>query len=263
MESNTENKKTPLKLSVPPDYMRESYQNNNYCFWDDYLTDVLIESGTYLSSGVFAAISKGVPNIHTMEIDPNLYQYNLKYMFSNLINNKGTSEVAEAASRFIFDNSLSITYYCGDSCEILPQLMPQVDMEVSFWLDGHVSNTEGSGLIASTPSDIGGGQPLMKELEIIKNHRIKTHRLMLDIDCPKNWNRLDEIKEFILSINPEYKIKTVPRFYFDDEEKTVEYMEYLKRHFDENDDNLQKAISNWKKDLPDDYSNNVVLLAKV
>ena len=249
-------------------YLRESYLSNNYCFWDNIINNTLFESGTYLGAGVLAALTKGVQNVYSIEIDKALYDINVKNMCDVIRENDyGDCVINPNQSLFrVTDNKgnliFKINYFLGDSCGIIPQLLPQINTKLSFWLDGHVSSSEGH---ASTASPIAGKEPLFHELEAIKQHHIKNHNLFLDIDSPDNWNRKDEIKDFLKSINPDYTVDEVRRFYFDDPNEVIKYESFLKCEWGVNESAIQTLKDNrfWQDRLPDVWNNNVVIRAYV
>ena len=242
-------------------YLKESYQSNNYCFWNEYISDTLVESGTYFGAAVLAALTKGVRVVHTIEIDKVLYNYNVEKMTETLLlNGAGSLSLKPKHATFNIRNLIQVNYYLGDSCEILPQLLPQLNTQLSFWLDGHVSSDTG---IASTASLIGGKEPLFHELDIIKNHSVKNHIIFIDIDSPDNWDRLDEIKSFIKSINPHYTIEEIPRFYFDNAEKVKEYKKHLQDFWGTSSETIKDLQEFWEKGLPEKWDKNIVLRAFV
>ena len=249
-------------------YLRESYLSNNYCFWDNIINNTLFESGTYLGAAVLAALTKGVQNIYSIEIDKNLYDINVRNMCEvTSQNNYADCTIRPNQSLFrLLDSNgnliFKLNYFLGDSCAVLPQVLPQINTKLSFWLDGHVSSAEG---IASTASPIAGKEPLFHELEVIKQHHIKNHNLFLDIDSPDNWDRKDEIKDFLKSINPDYTVDEVKRFYFDDPDEVIKYESFLKSEWGVEESTIQKLKDNrfWEDRLPDVWDNNVVIRAYV
>jgi hypothetical protein len=117
-----------------------------------FKNDVFIETGTYLGGGVLLAQKCGFKEIHSIEMSGYYYELmSSKLKHANL--------------------------YLGDSCDILPTILSKIDSPCTFWLDGHTipgdSNTSsnGSGWIHC---------PILKELEAIKNHSIKTHTILID-----------------------------------------------------------------------------------
>ena len=69
-------------------------------------------------------------------------------------------------------------------------MLKEVDKKACFWLDAHAD---------------GGGVPTMEELDDIKEHHIKDHTIIID-DIPVYFSECkDQLKNKILSINPDYK----------------------------------------------------------
>lgn len=155
-----------------------------------YLTDNFIESGTFKGDGIIRAIKAGFKNLYSVEIhEPN---YNNS---RNRINN------------FIKKNKLDISFpniYLGDCVEVFPKIIAEIDSKSTFWLDGHAGQKWYGEQVKNCP--------LLEELEIIKNHHIKNHIIMIDdLRIIKNnaWGE-EGINEDILiqkikSINPDYQ----------------------------------------------------------
>ena len=75
-----------------------------------------------------------------------------------------------STNRFVSNPNVSIVK--GDSFLVLPSIMENVNERVTFWLDGHHSC-----------GDTALGEhwaPLMQELDVIKNHGIKTHTIIIE-----------------------------------------------------------------------------------
>ena len=96
---------------------------------------IFIESGTkYGKTAV--AMTQVFDHVHTIEINPTFYSQAKRHYRGN-----------------------RITFYCGDSCDVLPDIIPQIDQNAVFFLDGHWSE-----------GDTGRGQkdcPLLEELSCI------------------------------------------------------------------------------------------------
>ena len=77
----------------------------------------------------------------------------------------------------------------GDSNELLPKMLSLLTEPSLIFLDGHFNN----------------GEPLWGELEILKNHPIKNHTII--IDDFKNYfsSRENELKLRLKEINPNYE----------------------------------------------------------
>jgi hypothetical protein len=151
-----------------------------------FLNSVFIETGSYVGDGIQAALDSGFQKVFSIEIVDRFYQHCLK--------------------RFEHDPRVELRR--GDSVEILPILLKWNVVEpATFWLDAHYSGGDTA----------WGSQriPILKELEIIGQHEIKTHTILID-DMRAvqhgfegdGWNdiTLKQIEEAIWMINPLYRI---------------------------------------------------------
>jgi hypothetical protein len=158
----------------------QKYAYNNY----------FLETGTHTGGGVQVAQYVGFQHIISIDID----------------------EVFYKASKKLFAESESdIRLYLGDSAIILPEIINKIKEPITFWLDGHVSTRMVVGVIEV---------PLLIELDIIAEHPIKTHTILIDdrrmmgkiekTDKPWShvWENVTEEKVIkkLLEINPNYKI---------------------------------------------------------
>ena len=92
----------------------------------------------------------------------------------------------------------------GDSGKILGSVIASLNAPITFWLDGHWS-----------AGDTAKGEsitPLMAELDIIRQHPIKTHTILIDdirfLDSAGfEWITSDAVLKKIKEINPNYKIR--------------------------------------------------------
>jgi hypothetical protein len=135
---------------------------------------IFIETGTYLGDAILAAQSVGFKEYYSVEFNPELW--------------------FEATKRF--DGDKSVNLLLGSSDECLAKLMPNINERCLFWLDAH--DTFGT----------GGGVPTYSELEVLKNHKIKNHTLIID-DIPLYFGDGQEIKNKIMEINDKYKIEMI------------------------------------------------------
>ena len=104
----------------------------------------------------------------------------------------------------LFSQNPNVQIIKGDSYKILPDIIKDINVPITFWLDGHHSC-----------GDTGLGDywtPLIQELEGIKNHPIKTHTIMIDdMRCwldpnPVNGFYTPDIINKLNEINPNYKL---------------------------------------------------------
>jgi hypothetical protein len=154
---------------------------SNIQLFEKYNTNpVFIETGSYAGEGIRNAIFAGYKNIHSIELAEKYYQFCKSY----------------------FKYIDFVHLYEGDSVTILSCILDKINTSITFWLDAHYSG--GDTDFKDTLS------PLMRELEIIKTHPIKTHTIIIDdlrewhSDYPAIKFGTDEIKNKILEINPNY-----------------------------------------------------------
>ena len=146
-----------------------------------YLNNIFVETGSYLGDGIQKAINAGYKNIISIELSDKYHSI--------------------CTNRFLSNPNVSIIK--GDSFKVLPNIMENINEQVTFWLDGHHSC-----------GDTALGEywcPLMQELNVIKSHHIKTHTIMIDVmRCwelpnPVHGFYKEDIFKKLLEINSEYK----------------------------------------------------------
>lgn len=140
-----------------------------------------IETGTGSGDGVQRALKAGFEQIYSIELAPHLYDH----------------------SRQRFENESNVVILFGNSTEVLPKILDYIDAPVTFWLDGHYSWHNTARGDTNTP--------VLQELEIIKQHPIKTHTILID-DVRQfgtvefDFIEVDDIIAKLLEINPKYQI---------------------------------------------------------
>jgi len=157
-----------------------------------YRNDIFVETGTGGGGGIQNALKYGFNEIHSIEIQPKLYELCKK----------------------LFKNNQNVHLYLGDSLDILPKILSKIEKQTTFLLDAHVMKlSELQGKVIC---------PVLKELEFIithsKNKNIKHHSII--IDDVKFFNgktesfgkiKLNDIQKSILDVDPTYVIKTYRR----------------------------------------------------
>ena len=160
---------------------------------------ILIETGTYEGDTplrifgygqTFNRIDEGgYEKVYTIELQERLYELS-KERLKGLIE-KGLVEIIK-----------------GDSATELQGVMDKVNEQATILLDAHI---DGGNYIRDVTPDIRRC-PLYEELEVIKNHKIKEHIIMIDdvrlLGNAGTWgdhHPVDRIKEIITKINPNYK----------------------------------------------------------
>lgn len=161
-------------MSLPP--------NRN--LFKEYQNRYGVETGTWRSDGVAAFLDAGFAHIRTIDIDPEARTF--------------------CANRFWLTKNthLDIRCYTGDSAEMLWDMIKDINEPITFFLDGHFQMIEGE-----NPGD--NPFPLLKELEQIGRHPIRTHVIIIDdwhIFYPDRvgYSKQD-VKDAVLKINPAYK----------------------------------------------------------
>lgn len=126
---------------------------------------LFFETGTHKGDGVQNALNIGFEEVVSIEILPELYEGCVKR----------------------FKDSNKIHLFLGDSNERMEEMLELIKEPSLIFLDGHFDN----------------GVPLWKELEILKNHSIKNHTIIVD-DVPNYFGNGNKVKEKLLEINPNY-----------------------------------------------------------
>lgn len=143
---------------------------------------LLIETGTFNGSGTEAALASGM-RVMTIELHPMWF--------------------ARAKEQF---KGKPVEVYFGDSGEVLPMILRTVVEPVMFWLDAHYSGEEAK--TAMGPERC----PLLRELDAIAQHHIKTHTILIDDVRLMGTDEFDRITlgsvvEVIWKINPYYRLQ--------------------------------------------------------
>lgn len=159
------------------------YMKNKKREFESFINPVFIETGSYVGDGIKAALRCGFPKVISIELSAKYY---------------------EGCKERFKDNS-NVHLYHGNSVDLLEGILSKIKTPCTFWLDAHYcGDTTGN-----------KGVPLMEELEIIAQHPIKTHTILIDdmrlikekeaewVDFPYG---IRDIEQFINSINPKYKI---------------------------------------------------------
>ena len=143
-------------------------------FFEKYPNKIFVETGSCVGVGIQQALNSGFEEIYSIELSDKLFNVCSEY----------------------FKNFSNIHLIHGDSRYVLEELISKINKPITFWLDAHCSGgfTVGEAL-----------PPLFEELEIIKNHPIKTHTIL--IDDLQHWNWNVALSEKILTINQAYTIK--------------------------------------------------------
>ena len=132
--------------------------------------EIFIETGTNTGNGIANALAIGFKTIYSIEIDPNNY---------NIAKDR-------------WKQHKNVTILLGDTGNHIQSIIESISTPVFFWLDAHFNTSE----------------PTYKELVFIKEHKIKTHTLLID-DMSLYFN-LSDIEKTLKDINPNYVISYEP-----------------------------------------------------
>jgi hypothetical protein len=139
--------------------------------------EIFIETGTYKGKMVYAVMPY-IREIYSIELDQNHYQ--------------------KARRRFAGYPNIHIIH--GQSGQILPRILGDIDEPCLFWLDAHWS--KGS----TAKGDLQ--TPIMQEVECILNHaRADEHTILIDdarlFVGANDYPTIEALKNFILGIRPD------------------------------------------------------------
>jgi hypothetical protein len=147
----------------------------------DRRTRIFVETGSYQGDGIIAASLVNFEEIHSIELSPKYFQFCKKR----------------------FASAPHVHVWQGDSGVVLEEVIRNIHEPITFWLDAHFSG-----------NDTAKGEtnnPILRELEIIKNHPIKSHVIFIDdvrLFGTEEFDsiRLDQVRQKLLEINPRYQI---------------------------------------------------------
>jgi len=135
-----------------------------------YGLKTLIETGTYLGD-MLAANADNFDRLISIELSPDLFN--------------------KAKERFSGIDKIELK--CGNSAELLPEILREIREPCLFWLDAHYSG-----------GNTGRGDldtPIMKELHSILTHPVKEHVILIDdarcFGVTKDYPSISEIERFL------------------------------------------------------------------
>lgn len=142
-----------------------------------------LETGTFLGDGIQNAL------------DSNSFRYFLSIELSDHYYEISTKR---------FHNNTYVDIRKGDSSVVLFSVIKNINVPITFWLDGHFS---GGGTAKGTYSC-----PILQELDQIKEHHIKNHTILIDDarlfgTVAFDYISKEMIEEKIKEINPLYVIE--------------------------------------------------------
>ncbi|AYV86323.1 MAG: hypothetical protein Solumvirus4_21 [Solumvirus sp.] len=155
--------------------------------FEKYPNQYLIETGTYLGEAIQDALDAGFEKVISIEL---------------------AEKLADGAKKK-YEDYKNVEIHQGSSASGLFKIIEPIKKPITFWLDAHYSG----GVTTHDPKLIN---PILEELKQIAKHPIKTHTILVD-DVRlflNNDNKgldgvfdvsIEQVKEEILKINPEYK----------------------------------------------------------
>jgi hypothetical protein len=139
----------------------------------------LVETGTYIGETV-DAMRRRFDRVTSIELADQLY--------------------ARAKARF--PDVANVHLLHGDSAELLPDVLQTLDVPALFWLDSHPS-TDGT---ARGPDLV----PVIRELEAVLRHRVRTHVALLDdahlFTGRDGWPTLDDVTAVVQRERPDLSV---------------------------------------------------------
>lgn len=159
-------------------------------FFDRFPNRYFVETGTWEGHGIMGAIIAGCfPEIHSIELSEELCQ-RAKVFFKDY--------------RFDGKHHDHVHLWQGDSGTVLADVIQNINAPITFWLDAHFS-----GLNSAKGAE---NCPVLRELDCIQRHPIKTHTILIDDVRLFGTNEFDYIPlETVIAkikqINPAYVIE--------------------------------------------------------
>jgi hypothetical protein len=126
-------------------------------------TPVFVETGTYKGRTIKSMLLSG--------------------LFSKMYTIDIFSDRAGAAA-MQFESFANVESYCGDSAEVLPRIIKDIDVPILFWLDAHHTG----GTIARSKEV---STPVLEELKAIFSHPLYSRHVVL-IDDARYFDTLPE-----------------------------------------------------------------------
>lgn len=163
-----------------------------------YLNEVYLETGFYKGESLTNAINVGFKNIHSIEINEDFYNEGIQKFKKSGLNS-------------------TVFLYNGTSRVLLKNILEKIDGKITFFLDAHDLDYKNTNKSLYSEVD---NCPIIEEIDIIKNHHIKNHTIIIDdirvfdgLDnngIPYSWAKNTNIssqviKNKILEINSDYK----------------------------------------------------------
>ncbi|MBA7565012.1 hypothetical protein ES708_06682 [subsurface metagenome] len=130
----------------PPDIVKQMIVKE---YANRYHVKIMVETGTY-EGAMINAVKDVFDKIYSIELSNELY--------------------LNASKKF--EKCGHIKVYNGDSSEIMPKVIGNINEACLFWLDGHYMESVGIKAEKKTP--------IIEEIKHIANHSVKNHILLVD-----------------------------------------------------------------------------------
>jgi len=153
-------------------------------------SDILIETGTYMGDGVQCAFDAGYKKVYSCDIN---------------------SECVSNAREKFKDEDFTVLLKPSEIA--LKDFLDGIDQRCVIFLDGHAMPKDGHPSTrefgSTTLNENALTCPLVEELQIIKEHHIKDHVILIDdFQCFNTWCfddlSYDDVLDFVKTINPKY-----------------------------------------------------------
>ena len=171
------------KIAVSPDFSLPTSEDKwgvIIQYADKYECKCFVETGTYLGDTV-EKMKTIFYKIYSIELGKSLYE--------------------NACIRFANDSNVIL--YCGDSGELLKDILPEIDKKILFWLDGHYSY----GITVKGNKNT----PIIEELETISKNNQKNHIILIDdarcFGVEDDYPSIEELRKTVLCFFPESDFK--------------------------------------------------------
>ena len=144
--------------------------------------DVFVETGTYMGDTVRLALDYGFQEIHTIELNDELY----------------------AAAVEMFKDEHRVKIWHGDSYRLMPEIVDLIgDRPATFWLDAHASGP--------LPGGETGGSPVVTEIQAIAKSPFKGHTIFIDdkrLFGSAEWSHVsyNDALDALRQVNQNYQI---------------------------------------------------------
>ena len=159
---------------LPPPHVAKARRVREY--GKRFGTPIRVETGTF-KGGMIDVTKRHFERVYSLELDDDFYE--------------------RAAKRCEGFDHISILH--GDSGEVLPRLLEEIDRPCLCWLDGHYSG----GKTARGPLDT----PIVQEIRAILTHPVEKHVMLIDdardFVGGNDYPSIDELRRKIHARQPE------------------------------------------------------------